>query len=122
MNGTTSSYLKEIKRQHEAGTLTEEQATEFIVITLMDQAMNGEILVNRFDELEKKVDDRFDELSKTLDAAVKHQEDHPSIIYLLRFKTKQTIAAILFLFMVLSTWFVSGLRQPILEFLGIPLF
>lgn len=122
MNGSTSSYLKEIKRQHEAGTLTQEQATEFIVITLIDQAMNGETLVNRFDELEKNMDEKFDELSTKIDAAVKHQEDHPSIIYLLRYKTKQTVTALLFLFMVLSSWFVNGIREPILEFLGLPIF
>jgi hypothetical protein len=122
MNGTTSSYLKEIKRQHESGTLTPEQATEFIVITLIEQATNGETLVNRLDELEKNMDERFDGLSTKIDKAVKHQEDHPSIIYLLRFKTKETIAAILFIFLILSSWFVSGFRQPILEFLGLPIF
>ena len=80
MNGTTSSYLREIKRQHEAGTLTQEQATEFIVITLIDQAMNGETLVNRLDELEGKMDKKFDELSRKIDDTIKHQKDHPSLI------------------------------------------
>ncbi len=122
MNGTTSSYLREIKRQHEAGTLTQEQATEFIVITLIDQAMNGETLVNRFDELEDNMDKKFDELSKKIDDTIKHQEDHPSLIYLLRYRTRKTITALIFIFMILSTWFVSDLRKPILEFFGLSIF
>ena len=122
MNGTTSSYLREIKRQHEAGTLTQEQATEFIVITLIDQAMNGETLVNRFDELEDSMDKKFDELSRKIDDTIKHQEDHPSLIYLLRYRTKKTVTALIFIFMVLSTWFVSDLREPILEFFGLSVF
>lgn len=122
MNGSARSYLKEIKRQHEEGTLTQEQATEFIVVTLMDQAMNGEKLVNRLDELERNMDKKFDKLSSKIDETIKHQEQHPSIIYLLRFKTRQTIAAILFIFCLLTTWFVSGIRQPILELFGLPTF
>jgi len=122
MNGSASSYLKEIKRQHEEGTLTQEQAIEFIVITLMDQSKNGEKLVNRFDELENNMDKKFDELSDKIDATIKHQNDFPSVVYLLRYKTKKTIAAIILIFCILSTWFVGGLRQPILDLLGLPTF
>jgi hypothetical protein len=133
MNGSTTSYLKEIKRQHEEGTLSQEQTADFIVISLIDQALNGEAFVNRldeledasdqrFDDLEKSMDKRFDELEDKIDKAVEHQTDHPSLIYLLRFRTKQTIAALIFAFAIFTSWFVSGVRQPILEFFGLPIF
>jgi hypothetical protein len=122
MNGSASSYLKEIKRQHEAGSLSPEQIADFIVISLIEQALNSETSANRLDELETSMIEQFRELSSKIDKAVEHQTDHPSLIYLLRFKTKQTIAAIIFAFIIFSSWFVSGVRQPILEFLGLPIF
>lgn len=48
--------------------------------------------------------------------------DHSPLIYLLRFRTKETIAALLFLIFLLSAWYVSGIRQPILKWLGLPIF
>ena len=122
MNGSTSSYLREVKRQHEAGTLTQEQATEFIVVTLINQAAEGETLVKRLGDLEKNLDKRFDELSQKIDDTIKHQKDHPSLVSLLRYRTRQTVVALIFIFMILSSWFVSSLRQPVLEFLGLPVF
>lgn len=133
MNGSIKAYLEEIKRQHEAGSLSQEQATEFIVVALIEQAINNEEVVNRLseielaqnkrvDELEKKIEERFDELSKKIDDAAKMQSEHPSLLYLLRYDTKRTVATILFIFLVLSTWFVSGVRQPILEWFGLPVF
>lgn len=133
MNGSIKAYLEEIKRQHGAGSLSQEQATEFIVVALIEQAINNEEVVNRLsgielaqnkrvDELEKKIEERFDELSKKIDDAAKMQSEHPSLLYLLRYDTKRTVATILFIFLVLSTWFVSGVRQPILEWFGLPVF
>ena len=54
-----------------------------------------------------------------------HQEYHKlhlPILWLLRFRTKETIATILFIIIVLSAWYVSGIRQPILRWLGLPSF
>ncbi len=48
-----------------------------------------------------------------------YHKDNPPLLWLLRFRTKETIATILFL---LSAWYVSGIRQPILKWLGLPIF
>ena len=48
--------------------------------------------------------------------------DHPTLLYLLRFRTKETIATILFVILILSAWYVSGFSQPILKWLGLPSF
>lgn len=50
------------------------------------------------------------------------QKTHPSLLYLARFRTRETAIAIILLFALLSIWWVSGFRQPILEFLGLPIF
>ena len=51
-----------------------------------------------------------------------YHKDNPPLLWLLRFRTKETIATILFIIIVLSAWYVSGIRQPILKFLGLPEF
>lgn len=69
------------------------------------------------------------ELQKREDAIVgdirdlaEQAERHPSLIWLMRFRTKQTITWIVLAFMILSLWWISGWRQPILELLGLPVF
>ena len=49
-------------------------------------------------------------------------QTHPSLVYLLRFRTKETVATVLAIVIILSAWYVSGIRQPILEWLGLPVF
>ena len=51
-----------------------------------------------------------------------YHKDNPPLLWLLRFRTKETIATILFIILLLSAWYVSGIRQPILKWLGLPIF
>ncbi len=51
-----------------------------------------------------------------------YHKDNPPLLWLLRFRTKETIATILFIILLLSAWYVSGIRQPILKWLGLPQF
>ena len=77
---------------------------------------------------DKRIDDilamggKIDNMESMLTDSVNMQKKHPSLLYLLRFETKKTIAWIFFAIMIISIWFVSGLRQPILEFFGLPIF
>ena len=122
MNGETSFLIEEIKKQHAEGTLSQKQTVDFLCLALARISNNGEKFVNRLDNLERIMDKRFDKLDGKVDKAVEHQTTHPSLIYLLRFKTRQTVAALIFAFVIFSSWFVSSVRQPILEFLGLPVF
>ena len=47
---------------------------------------------------------------------------HPSLVYLLRYQTKKTLTLFVFIILILSLWYVSGFRQPILRWLGWPVF
>lgn len=51
-----------------------------------------------------------------------YHQDNPPLLWLLRYRTRETVATILFIILVLSAWYVSGLRQPILRWLGLPEF
>ena len=61
-------------------------------------------------------------LTRVVQRTEEHLQTHPTLLYLLRFRTKETVAALVFLFVLLSLWYVSGFRQPILRWLGLPLF
>ena len=46
-------------------------------------------------------------------------ERHPTLLYLLRYRTKQTIVVLVVIFVVLSAWTVGGFSEPILRWLGV---
>jgi hypothetical protein len=77
---------------------------------------------------DKRIDDilsmggKIDNMESMLTDSINMQKKHPSLLYLLRFETKKTIAWIFFAIMIVSIWFVSGIRQPVLEFFGLPIF
>jgi hypothetical protein len=64
----------------------------------------------------KKINGRL----KKVEEAAKNSERYPSILYLLRHKTKTTVAVIVMIFVILSLFYVSGLRTPIMLWLGLP--
>jgi hypothetical protein len=64
----------------------------------------------------KKINGRL----KKVEAAEETWEENPSLLWYLRFETKKTVATILFVFVLLSALYVSGIRAPILEFFGLP--
>jgi len=64
----------------------------------------------------KKINGRL----KKVEKAEEDWRKNPSLLWLLRFKTKQTLATVVFVFVILSALYVSGIRAPILEFFGLP--
>lgn len=47
---------------------------------------------------------------------------HPPLLYLLRYRTKTTVAALALVLALLSLWLLSDLREPLLRLLGLPVF
>ena len=90
----------------------------------------------RVDRFEQQMDGYMDELraliqlqteniarlTADVQAQKAYMAQHPSLLYLLRFRTKETVATILFIILVLSMWYVSGIRQPLLKWFGLPVF
>lgn len=64
----------------------------------------------------------IDKLAAVVERHETHLQTHPSLLFLLRYRTKETAAIILALFFLLSLLLVTDLRQPILKFLGLPAF
>ena len=57
---------------------------------------------------------------KKVEKAVNDWQKHPSILWLLHYKTKLTVSVIVVIFALLSAFYVSGIRSVIMEWLGLP--
>jgi hypothetical protein len=57
---------------------------------------------------------------KKVEEAADDWEENPSLLWLLRFETKKTVVAIILIFSALSILYVSGIRAPLFELLGLP--
>ena len=57
---------------------------------------------------------------KKVEAAVEEGQKHPSLLWLLRFKTKRTIAVIVTVFALLSLLYLAGPKEPVLGLFGLP--
>ena len=78
--------------------------------------------IAKLNDLIKEQSANIAALTRSVDTLREHIDKHPTLIYLLRFRTKETIAALIFIILLLSTWYVSGIRQPILKFFNLPIF
>ena len=59
-----------------------------------------------------------DRLAGAVERTEDYLERHPPLLFLLRYRTKETIVVLVLIFVILSAWFVSDLREPILRLLG----
>ena len=78
-----------------------------------------------FNKLETLIETQSDNIARLESIISRHEEylqKHPSLVYLLRYRTKESAVVILSSIMILSLWYVSGIRQPILKWLGWPVF
>ncbi len=73
------------------------------------------ISIDTHDEV-KKINGRLKKVEKVAEEWTRY----PSLTWLLYHKTKKTVAIIVIVFILLTLFYVSGLRAPILEFLGLP--
>lgn len=64
----------------------------------------------------KKINGRLKKVEKVTEDYLLY----PSLTWLLRHKTKTTVATITIVFVILSLLYISGLRAPIMEWLGLP--
>lgn len=88
------------------------------VMSLEDRVDRQDIAITEA----QKIDGRIEAIEDKLDDVLRMQMEHPPLLYLLRYQTKKTVFWIVVAFVILSLWYVSGFRQPILDFLGLPIF
>jgi hypothetical protein len=73
------------------------------------------ISIDTHDEV-KKINGRL----KKVEKVAEEWSRFPSLTGLLYHKTKKTVTFIVVVFIILTVFYVSGLRAPIMEFLGLP--
>ena len=88
------------------------------VIDLEDRIVRQERAILKNQE----ITGRMDTMEDKLDTVLRMQTDHPPLLYLLRFHTRKTVMWIVLIFVILSAFYVSSFRIPILEFFGLPIF
>ena len=102
-------------------TGSESGAKTGLIVRVHDLEQKQAMTDKRIDDI-LAMGDKIENMETMLTAAIKMQQDHPSLLYSLRFETRKTIMWLFFALLIVSIWFVSGLRQPILEFFGLPIF
>ena len=59
-----------------------------------------------------------DRLAGAVERTEDYLERHPTLLYLLRYRTKETVVVLVLIFVMLSAWWVSEFRGPVLRLLG----
>ena len=117
-----------IDRMGDRIKITEERVEALLDVVTGSKTGARSGLVVRVLDLEKRMAQmetavtQIDSMDDKLGKVLRMQEEHPPLLYLLRFQTRKTVFWIILAFLMLSLWYVSGFRQPILEFLGLPVF
>jgi chromosome segregation ATPase len=108
-NGDMGLFTRIVLVEKET-TETRQEVEELkdVIIELQDEVEVGNRRSLRLEEAIRRIDE--------------HTMKHPSLLWSLRFNTVKTLAVIVFIFVILSLWYVSGAREPILDLLGLPIF
>jgi hypothetical protein len=106
-------FIEQAKEMLEKGEDLSPQMARQLQLTI--SILNHETNKSIYDEV-KKVNGRL----KKVEEAVEESEKHPSLLWLLHNKTKTTISIIFVVFMFLSSIYISGIRDVIFTWLGLP--
>ena len=106
MTEKLSALIESFKRQLESGDKIDPDAAREMLLA---------ISIDTHNEV-KHINGRL----KKVEAVVDDVEKFPSLLWLLMHKTKSTVAVITIVFILLSLLYVSGLRAPIMVWLGLP--
>lgn len=82
---------------------------------------NDDILLIQMIQIKEQLRD-IDNRLQALEEAEKKHSEYPSLTYLLRYRPRDTMAVIALFFVILSMIWVSEFRQPVLKWLGLPVF
>ena len=109
----TDAVIKEVRHLLDNGSEISAPVARKLLLTL--SVANQECIRETNVEV-KKVNGRL----KKVEEAAKEWKRHPSLLWLLHNKTKLTVSVIVVVFVLLSAFYVSGVRAVIMEWLGLP--
>ena len=125
---TSDELLQTIERLLEDDAFSQDAVNRLVLALALENRSLFETYQTQthrdFTELRELLEQQALNVGK-LATAVEQTEDylqkHPTLLYLLRYRTKETVLIILLGFILLSAWYVSELRIPILRWLGFPI-
>ncbi len=114
--GFDTELLNEIKRLREQGK--DVSNDDLILMQIMGLAANQKQMGLQIDRMNERI--------KGMEAGFRQQEqrhnEYPSMTWLIRHKPKETLVFAVGSFVLLSMWYVSGFRRPLMKMLGLPEF
>jgi hypothetical protein len=117
-----SDLEQQIRRLVDDGSISDRDAIRLILASQAEILAAMRMMQQSLEERRMAVDRRMILLEQQMAEFEHYMREYPSITWLLRHRTKETITFIVLVFVLLSLWFVSGFRQPILDWLGLPIF
>ena len=126
---TSHELLETIERLLEAEGFSQEAVNRLVLALALENRSLFEAYQKQtyrelaeLRELLEKQARNVDRLAGAVERTDEYLERHPTLLYLLRYRTKQTIVVLVLIFVLLSAWTVSEFREPILRWLGFPMF
>jgi hypothetical protein len=123
---TSHELLETIERLLEAEGFSQEAVNRLVLALALENRSLFEAYQKQtyrelaeLRELLEKQARNVDRLAGAVERTDEYLEQHPTLLYLLRYRTKQTIVILVVIFVVLSAWTVSEFREPILRWLGV---
>lgn len=117
-----SDLEQQIRRLVDDGSISDRDAIRLILASQAELLGAMRTIQKSFEERREAVDRRLILLEQRCAEFEHYVKMYPSLMWLLRHRTKETVAWIVAIFVLLSVWFVSGFRQPLLDWLGLPIF
>ena len=123
---TSHELLETIERLLEAEGFSQEAVNRLVLALALENRSLFEAYQKQtyrelaeLRELLEKQARNVDKLAGAVERTEVYLERHPTLLYCMRYRTKETVAVIVFVFVVLMAWYASGLRTAILGWLGL---
>jgi len=118
----SAKVTEEIKELVDSGKVETKSAVVLILsaqaelIGMQEECMNRLVSIgDSIDENDRKLNARMDAVEKRVEVLEDYMKDHPSILWLARFRTRQTALVILLIFVILLVLWGSDVQQAILD-------
>ena len=126
---TGNELLQTLERLLEEDGLSQEVVNRLVLALALEnrhlleaQQRQTAVELAELRHLLSKQAQNVDRLATAVADTKTYLDRHPPLLYLLRYRTRATAAALVLLFALLSLWLLSDLREPLLRLLGLPLF
>lgn len=122
----SEEFLRALEEILQADRVPQETINKIAIALALDAQDNlsqhkleSAVTLSEIQTLIQAQTDNIDKLTSIVEKHETYLQTHPTLLYLVRFRTKETVAVILFIFLLMSLLWLPEFRQPVLNFLGL---